>query len=379
MGVHALCCGKQQLSYGGEEIARALDAPYSPDNFRSYDYFTVPELKASASRTDNLDSAGHPTSRAQPKFNSDFKGLVKRTFRLGWIGIPEDEVYAIFQRNIAQMMETALKANVPIVFVRKAMNPQERYVRAQSTYRIPSGDIGNDKLAQWRTHYSRAVDNLKSSRFSAALPDLQAVWELSMVNQDRLLNLYIGRTYEALGLYKKATAMYESRLSPKHVHLNGILDEVAAAHAVPVIDAYGQLQKDSRTGIVGYNYFVDSVHMTSEGCRVLGTSLAAFIDESGYLPPRPGKYQAEHPGTARDQVDIGSKSFNAEVQTALGWSAFNQGDPVTAVRLATTAVGKDRGETQAYLLLVYAHTKLGDLSKAEHSWRELKQAYQNKK
>ncbi|MGB7933707.1 MAG: SGNH/GDSL hydrolase family protein [Gammaproteobacteria bacterium] len=166
MEAHAMFFGKQQISYGGEKIESAVETSYSPDNFGSYEYFTVPEIKASARPSDGLDSAVRPAGRTRSSFMSGMKDFVKRTFRLGWMGIPDDEVYAIFQRNITQMMETANSADVPIVFIKKTMNPQVRNVLQSITYTIPAG----------------------------------------------------------------------------------------------VIDAYHQLQKDSPAGIVGYNYFVDSVH-----------------------------------------------------------------------------------------------------------------------
>ncbi|MGB7933708.1 MAG: tetratricopeptide repeat protein [Gammaproteobacteria bacterium] len=108
---------------------------------------------------------------------------------------------------------------------------------------------------------------------------------------------------------------------------------------------------------------------------MLGTALAALIENSGYLSPGPPNYHGESSGASQNQAVMSKLLPNAEAQTALGWSAFNQGDVDRAVKLATTAVEMDPGGTQAHLLLVYAYTRLGDLGHAGSSWRELKQSY----
>ena len=375
MDVHAMCCGKQQITYAATKIARAVETPYSPDNFRSYDYFTVPALEVSTSSNKSRSSAVHSESRTQSNFASRLKGLIKRTFRLGWMVIREDEVYAIFARNIAQMMATAKRAEVPIVFFKKAINPKRRGLLSKKTYVIRAGEIDDDVLATWRILYKRAVNNLRNSEYPAALDDLQELEDLSVVDEDRLLKLYLGLAYEATGSFDKAAKLYESRLRKRHSRLNQILDEKAAEHNLPVIDAYHQLQKNSPTGIVDYNYFVDSVHMTSEGYKVLGTSLVAFIEDYTHLLPGPINHKDENPSTRPYLADTVSRPPNAHVQTTLAWSAFYQGDPDTAIRLATMAVEINPESLQAHLLLVYAYTRLGELGHAESSWRDLKQGY----
>lgn len=375
MAVHAMLFGKQQISVGGETIARAVATPYSPDHFRSYDYFTVPELEITTTPHDGGEDAPRPAGRRQASAVTELKELIKRTFRVGWMIIPREEVYAIFRSNIAQMVETARQAKVPIVFVKKAKNPQERRVLKRVAYKVHSGDVDADRLERWNSHYRTAIDNLRNARFAAALPDLLAVAELSVVDQDRLLNLYLGRCYESSGSYDEAAALYESRIDDRHWRLNGIIEEVAARNAVPVIDAYRQLQDATPDGIVGYNYFVDAVHMTAEGYRVLGAALADLIEDTGYLPPGSGVQQA---GAGEpESAGMHGMAYSAEVHTALGWSAFNQGDAGAAIRHATQALEVNPRETQAYLLQVYAYTRLGEPQLAEQAWQNLKRNYLN--
>jgi tetratricopeptide (TPR) repeat protein len=338
----------------------------------------VPELKVLPARLNNSrDSAVRAVNPKQSSFIASLKEIVKRTFRTGWIKIREpDEVFIIFQKNVAKMIETAKRAQVPIIFIKKAINLQDRNVLTRIRYTIRADE---NRLGRWLTYYRSGVDNLRNSRYSAALLDLQAVSDLSVVEppakNDRLLMLYLGRAYEASGLFDRAVTMYESRMDAYHLGLNRVLDETATEYGVPVIDAYRHLKNDSPTGIVGYNYFVDGVHMTWKGYKVLGTALAAFIEDYGYLPPGSANHEAEGPNTIQDKVKTLIQSPNAEVQTALGWSAFNQGDPYSAVNLATAAVEMDREEIQAHLLLVYAHTKLGNFGHAESSWRDMKRIY----
>jgi Flp pilus assembly protein TadD len=368
--------GPRQISRGGRHIANILSQPFSADTFKSSEYYTVPELVYKTEAP-----SGEPSLAQRVKARS--KTFMKRVLRTGYMRMSDDEVYDIFRRNIMQMVEIAQHHNINLILIKMARNTKVKNLNNTTRYTItmPRAMQDPDVEKIWKSGYEEGVRNLRKSEYAKALAALKRVQALDYVSEDRLLDLYIGICYEALGEYEQAVVAYERRFPGRHHRLNHILEEIAFEYHLPVLDTFEVLKAESLNGIVGYNLFVDSYHMNLKAYKVIGTALANLLDEKEYI--KLARPQTNLTVEGNQKVTYFSKAndthfLSAEADVALGWSALNQGRLGEALRMAEKAVRKDPQEIQAHLLLGYVYSRLERLEDAESKWHSIKSLYEER-
>jgi len=128
-------------------------------------------------------------------------------------------------------------------------------------------------------------------------------------------------------------------------------------------------------GIVGYeNFFVDAVHMSLEGYRLVGRTVTEVIVENGWVPGEPAAPIADSTFSTAPNFD------SPELDATLGWTAFNQGDLEEALEradraLATLENNPEEIRLQAHLLRGHVLTAMGRLDLAEEAWNQLAALY----
>ncbi len=378
--------GKRIVSYAAESIEAVVARPFTHETFQSFAYYRQPELIAVSAQENKAESSGlrdeEDSALVSPK--SWIKNILGETGwknLKAWMGLEEmseQEVYGIFEDNVRTMIDMSQQHGVKVIFVSKAQNT--KVMNLQSPYRInPNKFFENGKIEEWNQHYSQGVAFIEAQEFQQALASFLKVREIynpSYRDQDYLLALYIGECYEQLGKAEQAREEYKKRLPASHKHLNTILHSVAREKNVPVVDAHQILARKAKHGVVGYNYFVDTVHMTLSGYGAIGLALADFIATEGVVSGERVESTVNEDITdsvlADEENMIVGKDFPADVHTSLGWSAFNQGKLEKGLFWGRQAVKKKPDDVQAHLLLGYVYAKQGREEQAKQKWGELK-------
>jgi len=146
-----------------------------------------------------------------------------------------------------------------------------------------------------------------------------------------------------------------------------------------MIDVYELFRGAAKNGIVGYdNFFVDGVHMTLEGYHLIGVGLAHLITKQGFITDdevhsERARYSFH---SKKQEMERSRSSYDtANVNSALGWAAFNQGNIKKALEKGKEAVQQDPQMITAHLLLGYVYAKLGMTENARKEWNVLRQMY----
>ena len=368
-------------SRGAKMIAKILSKPFSPRSFQPYDYYRVPEIMTSGTRspiTPSEDpSGGAPAGWA--------KGIVKRMLGeagvetvknlLGRSEISDEEIFDNFGRNVREMIEISKRNRINILFLSKARNPKS--MNLLDGYAVRDKSIKPVALEEWRSHYREGIRRIKRGECREAIESFNGVRSAALPeyrNSDSLLNLYTGECYEKTGRHAEARGLYEMRLDRGHVRINQIMRETAASLDVPVIDVQQLLADHTPNGIVGYNVFLDGVHMRRGAYQRIGFTLSQFIASRGYLPPGGREPESPEPflPSPLDEGDVPGEFRTAKVFTHLGWSEFDQGKFENAIGLGRQAVALDPLEFRAHQLLGYSTSMLRRYDEAEREWDALK-------
>ncbi len=381
--------GKRIVSYAAESIEAVVNHPFSSETFQSFNYYRQPDFVATPDTGNGaesinasggeVDSLLNPKSWMKSVLGEDAWRHLKEW--LGFEDLSEEEVYRIFEENIRTMIDVANQQEVNLIFVAKAQNP--KVVNLQNPYRInPHKFIAPGKVEEWRHYYSQGLTFMNAGDFQQALESFAQVrlsYSSAYRDRDYLLGLYMGECYEQLGQYEQAIQEYSQRLPMAHERLNALLKSIALEKNIPVLDAQQILAQNTNTGIVGYNDFVDAVHMTLTGYEAIGRALADFVANQGLVADT---QVVGVPDTPVDRSDcegaegcMADRDFPADVFTSLGWSEFNQGKLERALSWGLRAVEKLPEDVQAHLLLGYIYTKQGVEDQAKKEWDVLRQLW----
>ena len=69
--------------------------------------------------------------------------------------------------------------------------------------------------------------------------------------------------------------------------INSIIERIAAENALPLIDVYSRIEKESSNNIIGYDLFRDHVHLNDKGNRIameeLFQGISRYLDSKANL------------------------------------------------------------------------------------------------
>lgn len=365
LDLESLVFERRITSFGASLIETILAEQDLQKSFASYDYYTVPRIAIWHSEA----SAGNESANREK-----LKTVVKKILRHGYMTMSQEEVEANYQKNIARMIEVAKQHDIDVVLLEIASNPKERSLLSPDTIFLPEELAATFPKEESLVLYASGIDHLKRDEYQEAVTDLAEAQTLLGRYGRRTLQLFLGEAYEGLGFYNRAVTEYGRRSSPEKERLNAIIRTAGEMNDVPVLDAPALFSEHAGNGIVGYeNYFVDSVHMSIDGYRLIAQALVKLLMENGTFPP-----SGINPDDVARLMETMEPDVTETVAAALGWVAFNQGQPERAMELGEQALDMNPDDIGAHVLLGYVYMKLGRPEDARHIREQLSELYASK-
>lgn len=195
------------------------------------------------------------------------------------------QVLAHYRYNMARMVDIARAGGAKVVFVTPASN-----LRNCSPFKSQHRDgLDAEQKTQWEALLQRAQAKIDAKQFSDARSDLDQAAKID--DQYARLHYLRGRVLDALEQYEDAKAAYQRArdedvcplrsLSP----VRDIVMEVARERHVPVVDFVALVAGDSPQGIPGEEHFLDHVHPTIDGHRILALAIVDEMARQKLLTP----------------------------------------------------------------------------------------------
>ncbi len=230
-------------------------------------------------------------ARSAPK-STDLPGEVDTILdqSVGLDGFKRDEklrqqVLDHYRYNLERMVDIARSGSADMILVSPASNLRD-CAPFKSQHRAL---LKEAELQQWQTLFDRARAAFDKGEFA---PALAALDEAARID-DRYAELHYlrGRTLDRLGRYEEAKgALKRARdedvcplraLTP----MRTIVDDVAAKREVPLVDFLAIVEDRSAQNIPGENLFLDHVHPTIEGHRILALAVVDELIAEGVVTP----------------------------------------------------------------------------------------------
>ncbi len=363
------------ISYASYRVAKVMEelAEYEPDLFVIYSghneflerrtYATVieaPKFVVEAggllSRTRIYAAGRHfldppepaPAARNRPVLATEVDAILDHS-----VG-PEDyvrddewaaQVFAHYRFNLSRMIDIARSVGARIVLVTPASN-----LRDCSPFKSdPPLTSGGNLEAVER---SPAAD----SRSAAALFEK-------------------GRLLDQSGRYAEAKQAFEAARDQDVCPLRApskIVDtvaEISVDRNVPLVDFAALMERRSRNGITGADYFLDHVHLTLEGYRFLALDLFDELQRLGIVTPGNdwGEERiSEISNLVRSKIDEEAQGIALRnLAKVFDWAGKQRESEELAIR-AAELVGDD---AESYAVLGRAAAGRGEVAEAQERYR----------
>lgn len=303
------------ISYASYRVAALMEelADYEPDLFivycgqneflerRTYSGIiempeTVRGLSAVLSKTRTysgisrlIDNSDKPSEEETEKLDGEVNTILDQS--IGPKDYERDEeleaqVISHYRFNMARMVDIARAAGAKVIFVTPASN-----LRNCSPFKSQHRDgLSGPDQEKVKELIAKAKQQLAAKEFAEALESLDTATQTD--DQYAHAHYYRGRALEGLQKFDEAKIAYERALDDDVCPLRarspmpGIVAEVAADRDVPVVNFLDLVEQKSAHGIAGADLFLDHVHPTIEGHRLLALEIFDEMVEQNWLTPR---------------------------------------------------------------------------------------------
>ena len=196
-----------------------------------------------------------------------------------------EKVLAHYRFNLNRMIDMARSAGANVVLVIPASNLKDcSPFKSEHSTGLSAQDVERFESLMARAESSRNQGRLELSL--SALEQAQAIDDRYAGQQyQKGLVLYdLGRYVEAKDAFHRAV---DEDICPLRAltSIQEIIREIAAQRAVPVLDFAAEIEDRSDHGIPGSDHFLDHVHLTIEGYRLLALRLIDTLAEQGVVRP----------------------------------------------------------------------------------------------
>jgi tetratricopeptide (TPR) repeat protein len=276
-----------------------------------------------------------------------------------------DQVLEHYRYSLQRMIALARAVGAEIVFVTPASNLRD-FAPFKSEHR---DDLDLASRDLWLGLIHQSGEAFDAGRFE----DTLTLLDQAAAIDDRLARLHFlrGRVLVRLGRDAEAKTAFERAVDEDVCPLRaltptrGIVMQVAAEHRVPCVDFVAMMEQRSEHGIPGADFFLDHVHPTVEGYRLLALELMKEIEAAGKLRPGASWDAAEVERVTRQvQSRLDSRSHaNAlrNLAKTLRWA----GKFEESSRLSIMAVQGLPGDLEAHMMAGDAFWQQGQLEAAE--------------
>jgi tetratricopeptide (TPR) repeat protein len=274
------------------------------------------------------------------------------------------QVVEHYRFNLGRIVETANSAGAAAILVTPASNLRD-FSPFKSEHR--SG-LGASDRARWRD----LVSNARTARADERLADsLRALDEALAIDLRHAEAHFLrGHALLSLGRSSDARVAFERARDEDVCPLRaltpmlGAVTDVARERSVPRVDFPALLDARAADGIPGDDLFLDHVHPTLEGYRLLALALLDEMVAMDLLQPAPtwGPAAIDRV-TSRVKARIDAHAHGAALRNlsrVLGWAGkFEEAD-----RLALRAESLAPGDPWVHVQIANARLRRGDLADA---------------
>ncbi len=195
----------------------------------------------------------------------------------------KEQVLAHYRFNMSRIVDIARAGGAKVVLVTPASN-----LRHCSPFKSQHRDgLSAEDRQRWDALFADARESFEAERYAEALSDLDAA--ASIDDQYAGLHYLRGRVLDALKRYDDAKVAYRRAadedvcplraLSP----MRDIVADVAEDRDVPLVDFDALVRDGSPQGIPGEQLFLDHVHPTIDGHRMLAVAIVDALAEQRWL------------------------------------------------------------------------------------------------
>ena len=266
------------------------------------------------------------------------------------------EVIEHFRFNLSRMVDIAASVGAQVIFVTPASNIRD-CAPFKSEHRA---GLSADDERRFAALLEQAAQDRNAGRLAEAL----GCCDEALALDDRYADaIYLrGRTLDGLGRYDEARRAFTRARDEDICPLRALslvvesVRETAAARRVPLVDFVALVEQRSPQGIPGQDLFLDHVHPTIEGNRMLALALLDEIERAGIVH----KAASWNEITIRGIVERVEGGLDARAQgialrnlaKVLGWAGrFEEADRLILLAVALCPDDADTQETLGTIFL----------------------------
>lgn len=197
------------------------------------------------------------------------------------------KILAHYRFNLQRMVAIGRSAGAEMIFVTPASN-----LRDSTPFKSENRTgLTDAEFQQWRRLFDQAVQQLDAYDWEQALKTLDAAARMD----DRYAHLHYlrGRALWELGRFDEAKAAFvrarDEDVCPLRAlsSMQKIVAEVAAEQHVPLVDFAALIEQHAKQGIPGKTLFLDHVHPTIAGNRLLAVAILDAMSKNGIVTYAP--------------------------------------------------------------------------------------------
>lgn len=308
------------VSYASYRVAKLMDelSHYQPDLFivysgqneflekRSYGRLSempgwLLDLNAAASGTRTYTALKNLIDRLQPdsfkkaqdryKLSGEVDDILSHTIGPTTYHRADklkQQIISHYRLNLNRMTKIARQANAEIIYITPASNLKDMSPFKSEHRR----DLTEEQLREWQSLFQQGAARQAAGDSSSALASYRRA--LAIDERHAELHYRIGQTLYDLQRFAEAEAEFwravDEDIAPLRIlrPMTNIVAEVAAANTAPLIDFPALLRatylRHYPHAVFGNEYFIDHVHPTIEGYRLLGLALLEQLAKQGVIP-----------------------------------------------------------------------------------------------
>ena len=230
----------------------------------------------------------------------------------------KQQIIEHYRLNLVRMIQIARNANAGIILVDPIAN-----LKDMSPFKSEHKEgLSAEALSDWETLYQQGNKDFLDGHYSEAL----GVYQQALAIDDRYAELYyrMGRVQFSLGDYEAAEVSFQRAIdediAPLRIlsEMRNVVAKVANSQQVPLIDYQDIIKaaykKEYNYTIFGKEYFLDHVHLTIVGYRLLGQKLLDQLVQQGIVTPT---FPLSEEKIAQMTEEVYSKLNNKDQRIAL--------------------------------------------------------------
>lgn len=198
------------------------------------------------------------------------------------------QIVADFRAGLEELVDSALDRGANVILCTVAVN-----MRDYEPYGYYHRDgINEEEILEWDDLVEQGKSSFAAGDYEGARSLFQKA--LAIDPEPALLNFYLGHALLRLGRGEEAYQYFQTAVDNDPVRdrtgsdLNETVREVAADRGVPLADIALVFRQRTADTVPGDDLFLDAVHPTLEGHKIIARTLLEIMVESGWVRPGSG-------------------------------------------------------------------------------------------